>query len=280
MLDALTRLIMAVADPAFGWILGLPKDVALFIVGIGTAAILTVVRLFTTEQGVLRRCHSDKKRLNVLIKEAKARKDKEAAARHRATKHLVAMKALKYEGKPLLASIIPIALVGTWCFLRLDYVPPEAGETIQVVAYFPVSASGGIAYLVPQENIQAETGWVQEIRSQELTQKQKDQGVVPDGEAVWRLRAAAGPESYDLQIRFKNGTYHQKLLVGQRTYESPMTVYGNNDPIICTQVMMKQVKLFGVLPGIPWLLMPPWLVAYFVIAVPFVSILKRVLHIY
>jgi uncharacterized membrane protein (DUF106 family) len=280
MLETLTRIVMAIADPAFGWILALPKDVALFVIGIGTAAILTVVRLFTTDQEVLGRCHRDKKRLKALIKEAKARKDKEAVARHRAVKNLVANRAMKYEGKPLLASLLPIALLGTWCFLRMDCIPPKADEPVKVVAYFPVSASGNVAYMVPLDNVLAETGWVQEVRVQELTDKDKERGVVPDAEAVWSLRAAARPEPYNLQIRFKTGTYEQKLLVGQRAYEWPVAFYGPDDPIVCTQVMMKQVKLFGLVPGIPWLLMPPWLVAYFVIAVPFVSIVKRVTHIY
>jgi uncharacterized membrane protein (DUF106 family) len=306
MLDALTRLIMTLTDPAFGWLLGLPKDVALFIVGIATAGILTVVRLFTTDQNVLRRCHHDKKRLNVLIREAKARKDREAVARHRATKHLVATKALKYEGQPLLASIIPIALVGTWCFLRLDYYPPRADETIEIVAYFnqevkkkpvaepgkpkaagaediedaPVSAADKIVCILPQDHIQAETGWVQEIQVQQLTQKERKRGAVAHGEATWRLRAEARPEEYDLQIRFKDRIVHRQLLVGQRTYEPAFTFYGADDPLNCTEVKMKQVKLFGVLPGIRWLLLPPWLVAYFVIAVPFVSILKRVARVY
>jgi hypothetical protein len=266
MLETLTRLVMAISDPAFGWLLALPRDVAIFIVGIGTAVILTLVRLFTTDQKFLGRCHRDKKRLNALIKEAKARKDKDAITRHRATKNLVANKAMRYEGWPLLASLLPIALLGTWCFLRMDYVPPKADEPVKVVAYFPVSASGGVATMVPEENLRAEAGWVQEI------QVQKDAaGVAADSEAVWTLRAGAKPESYNLQIRYKGGTYEQQLLVGQRRYDSPLTAYGPTDPIICTQVMLKQVKLFGIVPGIPWLLMPPWLVAYFVIAVPFVK---------
>ena len=177
--------------------------------------------------------------------------------------------------RPLLVSIIPIAFLGTWCFLRMDYVPPKADEPVKVVAYFPVSASGGVATMVPEENLRAEAGWVQEI------QVQKDAaGVAANAVAVWKLRGAAKPESYNLQIRYKGGTYEQQLLVGQRRYDSPLTAYGPADPIICTQVMLKQVKLFGIVPGIPWLLMPPWLVAYFVIAVPFVSIVKWVTHIY
>ena len=275
MLEVFTRLVMSIMDPALGWALALPRDVVLFIVGIGTATIITLVRLFTTDQKVLGRCHRDKKRLKELIREAKARKDKDAVKRYRATKSLVANKAMRYEAKPLLVSILPIALIGTWCFLRMDYVPPKADQPVRVVAYFPVSASGGVAHMVPQGSVRAETGWVQEIQAQNVVE-----GVPADAEAAWTLRAGANPRSYDLEIRYKNATYDQKLLVGQRTYDAPLTTYAPTDPVLCTEVRLTQVKLFGLLPGIPWLLMPPWLVAYFVIAVPFVSIVKRLTHIY
>jgi hypothetical protein len=40
------------------------------------------------------------------------------------------------------------------------------------------------------------------------------------------------------------------------------------------------VKLFGVVPGIPALHIPPWLMAYLLLVVPSVFILKRVFKIY
>ena len=100
MLNALTTLCMSITDFLFGWMLYLPRDLTLFLVGTGTALILTVVRLFTTNQEHLKRCDSDKTRLAVLIKEAKKKKDKEALARYRATKQQIEMKVFQAEGKP------------------------------------------------------------------------------------------------------------------------------------------------------------------------------------
>ena len=45
------------------------------------------------------------------------------------------MKASKYELKPLLYSIIPIALLATWAFSRVAYVPPRAGQDLQVLMF-------------------------------------------------------------------------------------------------------------------------------------------------
>ena len=36
------------------------------------------------------------------------------------------------------------------------------------------------------------------------------------------------------------------------------------------------MKFLGLVPGIDWLFMPPWLAAYFLIAVPAISLIKRV----
>jgi hypothetical protein len=40
------------------------------------------------------------------------------------------------------------------------------------------------------------------------------------------------------------------------------------------------MKLFGAVGGIDVLFLPPWLVAYLLIAIPFVSILKRLFRIH
>ena len=41
---------------------------------------------------------------------------------------------------------------------------------------------------------------------------------------------------------------------------------------------MRQMKLFGLVGGL--LFLPPWLVAYLLIAIPFVSVVKRLFGIY
>ena len=54
----------------------------------------------------------------------------------------------------------------------------------------------------------------------------------------------------------------------------------NDQPIVSAQIEMKPVKFLGLVPGIDWLLVPPWLVAYFLIAIPSVSLIKRVTGIF
>lgn len=280
MLDLINSLIMGIMDPVLGWLLYLPMDVILFIVGIGTSCILVGVRLFTTNQDLLKRCDDDKKRLNELIKEAKQNKDKETIKRYKTTKAMIALKSIKQEGLPLLAAIIPIALLGTWCFNRLLYNPPKGGEPVEMVATFPVSQAGQPVHIIPAEKgITVEDGWVREI-----TALDKD-SASGQAEARWTFKAESREEPYVLTIHYKKKTYEKKLLVGQKTY-APGFVFYDDNTIMSTELMMRKVKLFNVVPGIGilfpnmWNLFPPWIVAYLLIAVPFVFVVKWLFKIY
>lgn len=278
MLDLINSVLMSIMDPLLGWLLYLPTDVILFIVGIGTSCILVGVRLFTTDQDLLKRCDNDKKRLNILIKEAKKRGDREAVKRHKNTKTMIGLKSIKQEGLPLLAALVPIALLGTWCFNRLAYHPPRENEPVEMIAYFPLSQSGGIVHVIPAEGVKADNGWIREIVP--VT----DQGP-PYGEARWTFRADPREKPYTLTVHYNKETYDKELLVGQNIYAPGIKMYSSGQ-VTCTELMMRKVKLFGKVPGIGillpqyWNLFPPWLAAYLLIAVPFVFIVKRVFRIY
>ena len=286
MLALINELILKIADPLLNWLLYLHSDLALILVGVGTGALLTFARPLTTNQDLLGRCARDKRRLKQLIKEAKTRKDKAAIRRYRASKGMIAIMAAKSEGLPLLVAILPIALLGTWCFQRLEFHAPQAGETVPVHAYFPISAAGGVVHLVPQEDVTlvpqedvtAAESWVKQI----VAVADPPKGP-PHALATWHLKAKVNRRPYSLEIRYKGGTYTKQLLVGQKTYTPAVEFYGDDEQIICAEIQQRQVKLFGFVPGIPLTppyFLAPWLVAYFPIAIASVSLTKRLLRIY
>jgi hypothetical protein len=284
MLDWINNTVLALADPLLSWLLRLPTDLALVIVAVGTGAIITFSRLFTSNQDLLRRCDHDKKRLKELIREAKQQKDREAVQRYRTTRNMIGMMTMKAEGWPLLAAIVPIAILGTWCFQRLAFVAPRAGEDVPVTAHFPVSAIGELAHLVPQEGLREVSlkdsdgsgHWIQEI----VKDDPGPDGTANNAVATWEIQAEARPEPYAMEIRYKTATVEKRLLVGQSVYSPDVEFYGDDQPVQSAQIGMKPVKFLGLVPGIDWLLMPPWLVAYFLIAIPSVSLIKRVTGIY
>jgi uncharacterized membrane protein (DUF106 family) len=284
MLEWFNNTILFLADPMLNWLLRLPMDWALVIVAVGTGSIITFSRRFTTNQDLLRRCDQDKQRLKELVREAKKRKDKEAIARYRSTKNMIGLTTMRQEGWPLLVVLLPIAILGTWCFQRLAFVPPKAGETVSIQAYFPVSAVGELAHIVPQKgltevtrtNAGASGCWIQEI----VTETDPKTGAAVGAVATWQLKADASTGPYRLQIRHKTGTVTKELLVGQAVYSQDVEFYGADQPIQSVQIGMKPVKFLGLVPGIRGLSMPPWMVAYFLIAIPSVSLIKRVAKVY
>jgi uncharacterized membrane protein (DUF106 family) len=323
LLNLVNDFIVSLMDPVLGWLLRVPGSVALFIVAIGTSGILTFVRLFTTNQDLLRRCDHDKKRLKQLIREAKKAKDKEALARHRASFGQVSMKLMRAEGKPLLVSLLPIALLAVWVFARLAYVPPPADEPVTVKAYFETSAVDRLVTLLPPTNLQLAdrgdtAGWVQRIH---LDPDYVDTNV-RNGLAVWRLKPETTPAAAVLTFHYDGKNYTKALEVGGRTYAPPLEFYNPGDPLVCGEVVTRELKLFGEFKRtetpvgrtapkppawqlwplrVPFLgeilpvpgvnlnfgggynfgeILPPWLTAYLLIAIPFVFLLKAVFHIH
>ena len=301
--DTINTAFLTIADPVFGWMLRLPRDVTLFIVAVGTATILTVVRVFTTDQKFLKQVKADKARLKKLIREAKRGKDKEALARYRATFAQAGTKAIKYEGLPLLVAVLLILPLATWCFSRIVYLPPQAGEPVTVRAYFPVKAIDKLVHIMPQEGVAADSGWIQKV----VKDVDPATGEVANGVAIWKLRCQKRKEPYALQFSFAGKVFEKELVVDGVRYaarEGTIQFYPN-DSLTAVEVVLPQCKLFGVVPDLAtvggwlwslpvlswlgWLIgqvpglgqanLDPWLMGYVIIVVPFSFLLKPLLRI-
>ncbi|MCX7591971.1 MAG: hypothetical protein N2255_10135 [Kiritimatiellae bacterium] len=293
MLETINNLILKVADPLFNWILYLPRDLALFAVAIITSAVLTFSRRWTTDQEWLARADRDQVRLKALLKEAKKNKRKADVARYKQTILQIKTRSLKYEVKPLLVALVPILLLATWCFARLGFHPPREGDVFELKLYVPSAGIGRLVHLVPENGIEAVNGWIRPVEP-ETPPVPKDWwekanaramaflGMSPPLEAVaiWQLKAKASPTPYHLTMIYDGKPYRKEVLVGQRTYTTPMEVFGPESPVRGIETVFRPLKLFGVVPGIDMLFLPPWLVAYLLIAIPFVSIFKKLFKIY
>ena len=287
MLQTLNDLLMNFMSGALNWMLYMPKDVVLGIVALVTAAALTLVRPFTTNQDLLRRCKADKMKLKRFIKDAKRKKDKEALGRYRATMAGIGMKSMKAEGKPLLYAIIPIALLALWCFGNLGYEAPVPGEPVNVRAYFPRSAIDrvGVVHIAPVEGVEATTGWAQRIT--------EDPVPGPDGRtggwANWQLAAEENEKPYLLDVRCQGKSYPKEMIVNGREY-SPVLEYYDESPVQAVELGLNQYKPFGVVPTLKipakwvekhswlaffsWFVLDAWIVGYLLITIPFVFLLR------
>jgi len=258
-------------DSTLGWLLAMPRDVALFALATLTTAILIAARIVATDRGLLRRIQADKRRLKELIRGSRHADDHDTTRRYKITLQRVKLKAARQEALPLLLALIPIAVLATWAFHRVAYIPPKAGEPLVLIARLPLSAGGSLIHIVPFTGVTAEGGWIRQI-------------VVPhEGQpawarAEWTLRFPAGETPYDLQLRYAGKTYNRGVLVGTCKYASPLTTYPG-DGLSSTEVIMQETRLFGFVPGIPAIGLPAWLVAYLLISVPLVFLVRRLFRI-
>jgi uncharacterized membrane protein (DUF106 family) len=235
---------MIILDFIFGWLLRLPSDLTIIVIAVLTGVTLTLVRKWTTNQDLLARAAADNQRLAILIKEAKRAGSKETVARYRLTKAQVGMLKFKQEGKPMLVSLLPIALLATWAFARLEFLPPQPGETVTAVAHAPLSAVGEIVHLVPIPGVTATDGWVKQLT---VTGN--------DASANWQLRFDSVVDPGQVVARRTAGAVQLELQLRER-------------------------RLFGIVPGWSNIGLPAWLVGYLLIVIPFVPLLKKLLKIH
>ncbi len=256
-----------VGDSLLGWSLRLPTDLTLLVLAGITAILLTLIRWATSDQDCLRRAHADKRQLRRLIREAKSRADSDAVARYRATLGLIRRRLLISEIVPLLVAIGPIAGLVTWCGQRLEFQPPRPGQTIQFELTTPAADAGKLVHLVPDRGITSD-GWVKEIEP------------IADprgrcGRAAWEIAAAPREIAYPLTVRYGGKTLHHDLRVGAQTY-SPAVVIHEHE--VTSRLRYEPIRLFGWLPGLTAIGLPPWMTAYLLLTLPLVFLLRRFLR--
>jgi uncharacterized membrane protein (DUF106 family) len=298
MLDALNNACIAVADPLLGWLLHLPRDVALTLIALGTALVLTLVRIFTTDQDLLRRCKQDKKRQKQLLREAKKARDKEARARHRATIGEIGLKAARQEGWPLLASIVPVALLAVWAFARIAYCTPDPWQAVTLTMFLPADAIGELVHMMPPEDgLTVEGGLIRRVGEDYAL----DGVTVVAGRAIWTLSASKRPEPYALRFRRRGEIVEHELIADGLHYVGPITPYGDApEEVFEYGLGESKYRPFGLIGDwhvrVPewtiagWTVFGPyagqalftldaWLVGYLLLAIPFAFILRPVLRI-
>ena len=329
MLESLNRMILSLAGLVLDPLLGLPRDLVLVVVSVGTAFLLTLIRRLATDQDFLKRCSQDRKRLRERLKAVRllvvqeqhqTRPSSASGGPHRSRKrpacgttsgtlvatnrprpphrpgkesesltdaedrrrrdterlkktiNMINIRALRQEGLPLLLSLLPIVFIATWAFARLGYLPPREGAIVPVTMYLPASQEGKLIHLVPADGMSVDGGWMTEVRVDTVEGKEV-------GRAVWRVQAAARAQPYPLCVRLGPRAFEHLLLVGQRTYSEPTKLFGGTGEFTM-HVGIQEYRPFHLIPGLPQLFFPPWLIAYLIIVIPFVPLLKRVLGVH
>jgi hypothetical protein len=251
MMAAWQTVACSAGDLAAGWILWLPRDAALVLLAVLSAALALVLRRWSTNPQTRRVIQDDLNQLKRLKRAARASGDRASLARFRRTTTAVRWLQFRHEFRVLLVSFVPLALLVTWASQRFEFLPPASGQTFTLTARLPSTAAGGVVHLVPEDGVEAAAGWVQEIVA-------SSHGGQPRGLATWTLRAAASDEAYALTLRFRGRSVQHPLLVGQRVYRPPQQVHGDDFE---TQVELRPYRPLG-LDRVARLPLPAWLTWY------------------
>ena len=266
MIEGIKHAALGGGDLLLGWLLHLPSDLVLTLLAVVSALLLVAVRRAVTNQDLLRRCAADKKRLRSLLREAKVKRDREAVTRLRAVRSRVSLKQFRAELLPLACLILPVAFLANWGWHRLEFHPPHAGEAIELRASFPAAAVGDLAHLLPQEHLRTAGGWIQPIRP-------TAGGRNTPGWARWAVSYDESGTTAPLVVRYRHRTFEWPWRFDRTSWETPEKVFEGSG--VRMDVALRPVKLLGVVPGVRWLGLPPWLVGYLLLTVPFTVLLKR-----
>lgn len=294
MLDVWNAISLGLLDVLLGWTLALPRELAVVIAAVLTAGIFTWSRRWTTNQDRLRRTAADLRRLKELRTEAKLKGDKDALVRQAGTRVAINMLRLKSEGRPLLVAIVPLLLLGTWAFHRLEFHSPDHLETTEVALYLQtggtalVSAEGEVLHLVPQPGLHAKNGWVQTVRRVKNTPgiwsrawaavTFREPEVEADAVAIWQLKGERSSTPYPLVFRWRDRTYRHEMTFGQREYSPALLVHEDDTITVTIALQQREVQVLGI-PGLgPWF--PAWIVGYLLVTIPLFFGLKWLLGVY
>ena len=262
------ELCAAVGDATLGWLLYLPRDVALVLLAALTAIFLMLIRRFVSNQRRLQGAVQDNRRLRRLIRRARRQGDRERVARYRRTRSSVARVRIAAEVWPALLALLPLSIVVTWAAGRLPHYPPDGGTPVKLTAYTPITAVGEVVHLVPHPALQVQDGWMRAIEAGERHGRRR-------GLAAWQLTCPPPPIELQLQIRLGADTIQHPLRVGHRTYAPPVHVHVSDD--LVTEVTLTPYRPFGWLPDTGWL--PAWTMAYLVLTAAFFFLGKLVFRV-
>lgn len=244
----------SIGDLLCGWMLHLPRDVALALLILFSAGLMLIIRRLLADQSLLRLAAADLRTLRQLRRTARAAGDDETVARCRRTRGLVFRKKLKGERLSILVSLLPLSVLFVWGTARLDSLPPNAGEPLRLEARVNAAAAGEVIHLVPVDGIRVEGGWIRQITQQRGSE-------FSTGVAQWDFTADEKITPYKLSLRFRNEAATHLLSVGGPVYPLERQ---NLDGEIETRVELNPYRPLGFVGGFAPLGLPAWAIAYFI----------------
>ena len=268
MTTVISTLVQALDGP-LGWLLALPRDLAVVLFAALTAVLMTVVRKIVTNQNLLHRCVVDLKRLREQLRAARNTHDKVSVSRFRTTMAQIKGIQLAADLRVLVAVIVPLGGLAIWATERFDYLPIEINDDVALRAYFPVSSIGRIAHVVPDSSF--------ELQGSPVAIVGTDPTDPTRAVAEWTMRPRLAG-SHTVVVRHERETATHTVTFGAATYDSPIQIQ-KCSRISSTEVGIRRYLPFGFSLGGGLVNLPPWLMAYLILTLGMTPVIKRLLSV-
>ncbi len=246
MIQSWDSICLYVGDAVLGWTLAYPRDLVVIVISICLGGLLHAIRSATTDRHYLRQIAADKRRLNELIRVARAANDPEEIRRLKHIRSLVRAQQSQTELLSVCLSLLLLLALATWGQHRLADLPWSPGETVQLRISTPPSAVGEIIHVVPEENLQSVNGWVRTIQRDVVLG-------LPTGKAEWSLQLGVQAVPSMITIRRGSTTIHHHLLDAQSRPADTVQRHGSR---VETSLPPRPYQPLGlipqqILPGLP-----------------------------
>jgi hypothetical protein len=258
---------LLVFDLLLGWLLWLPRDASVILLGLLSAVLAVGIRRLVCDRQVVELIRRDERVLRRLIREARRAGDRASLTRHRRVRAAVARLRFSQEVRSLAVMILPLLALVPWASARMEFLPPRGDESVELVAWLPASSVGEAVHLVPAAGLEAPDGWIRAITPSQREGQTR-------GRAEWRVRAASGASPYRLTLRFRDRSLEHGMLVGQSTYAAPVIIHGED---IATELRLRRYVPLGI-SRIGNLGVPPWVIAYLVVTLTMALVLNRLMR--
>lgn len=276
-------LLVVSGDAVFGWLLALPRDAALLTIVAATILLTLAARRCCADQDRLRRCVNDLRMLKTLKRAARqAGMARAERMRFEQTAARVRLIQLWVDLRVLSLVIVPLLWLATWASVRFDYEPLVPGRVYTLTARLPLSSAGRVAHLVPEPWFAPETSLI--------TRAAPDPALPGWSRADWRVRfagtgqaAAPSRQQVSQALTIRHGgesATHPVFLDGRRPSPAVVPASDASTRFVESRLDVAEYRFLGVVPGWTAIGLAPWVVAYLLLSVLGLPIVKRVTRTY
>lgn len=242
MMDMLTSWAVSLGDLCFGWLLWVPRGVAITLLSAITATLSYAIRYACDVGHLTSFAKRDLKQLRQLKRQARESGDLARLDRLRRNRASVLAVLCRHELLVLLVALVPLVLIVTWADERLSRLPQRPNQPVAVHLLTPLSDVGSLTHLVPTDALAIDGGCVRRIETTSVDD-------LPGGMAVWKV-ATDSQEPIPLVIRLGERTFIHELVVGPKM--SPAVVR-HESRCVTTIAHEKYAPWNLPLPGDAWL---------------------------